>query len=105
MNTTTAPAPSRQTTGSELYAVDLTGATKSFGATQAVRGVDLRVRPGEVVALLGPNGAGKTTTLDMILGLGIPTTGEVSRSEEHTSELQARFDLVCRPLLEKKKQK
>ena len=78
MNTTAAKAPSRQTTGSELYAVDLTGATKTFGATEAVRGVDLRVRPGEVVALLGPNGAGKTTTLDMILGLGIPTTGEVS---------------------------
>src|SRR5699024_12632612 len=78
MHTTTAPGPSRQCNGTALYAVDLTGATNTFGDTQAVRGVDLRVRPGEVVALLGPNGAGKTTTLDMILGLGIPTTGEVS---------------------------
>ncbi|WP_022917820.1 ABC transporter ATP-binding protein [Ruania albidiflava] len=78
MNTTTAPAPGRQTTGSDLLAVALTGATKTFGRTAAVRGVDLHVRPGEVVALLGPNGAGKTTTLDMILGLGTPTTGEVS---------------------------
>src|SRR5699024_600461 len=39
--------------------------------------IDLSARPGEVVALLGPNGAGKTTTIDLILGLGSPTTGSV----------------------------
>ena len=77
MNTTTAPEPTRKDTAPGLYAVEVSAATKNFGSTQAVRGVDLRVRPGEVVALLGPNGAGKTTTLDMILGLGSPTTGEV----------------------------
>jgi len=53
------------------------GVRKRFGAVEAVAGVDLRVRAGEVVAYLGPNGAGKTTTIDMILGLARPTTGSV----------------------------
>jgi ABC-2 type transport system ATP-binding protein len=43
----------------------------------AVDGINLRIRPGEVVALLGPNGAGKTTTVDMLLGLSRPTDGSV----------------------------
>jgi ABC-2 type transport system ATP-binding protein len=42
-----------------------------------VRGVDLTVRPGEIVAFLGPNGAGKTTTIDMILGLTNPDAGSI----------------------------
>ena len=50
-------------------AVRLTDLHKSFGDVTAVDGIDLTIRPGEVVALLGPNGAGKTTTIDMILGL------------------------------------
>ncbi|UKA64773.1 ATP-binding cassette domain-containing protein [Arthrobacter sp. FW306-04-A] len=51
---------------------------KSFGKVHAVRGLDLTVQPGEVVAFLGPNGAGKTTTIDMILGLSAPDQGSVS---------------------------
>ena len=58
-------------------AVRLAGVTKDFGAVQAVRGIDLEIQPGEMVAFLGPNGAGKTTTIDMILGLSRPSTGEV----------------------------
>ncbi|MFC0080967.1 ABC transporter ATP-binding protein [Aciditerrimonas ferrireducens] len=51
---------------------------KHYGSVQAVRGVDLRIEPGEVVAFLGPNGAGKTTTMDLVLGLAAPTRGHVS---------------------------
>ncbi|MEV6495710.1 ATP-binding cassette domain-containing protein, partial [Actinoplanes sp. NPDC051633] len=58
-------------------AVDLDGVVKRFGAVTAVDGIDLAIRPGEVVALLGPNGAGKTSTVDMLLGLSKPTQGEV----------------------------
>jgi ABC-2 type transport system ATP-binding protein len=60
----------------------LDGLVKTFrgpqGPVHAVRGVDLRIAPGETVALLGPNGAGKTTTIDMMLGLLPPDAGDVS---------------------------
>ena len=57
--------------------VRLDGATKTFGDVHAVRGIDLEIQPGEMVAFLGPNGAGKTTTIDMVLGLCQPTAGRV----------------------------
>ncbi|MHB8220355.1 MAG: ABC transporter ATP-binding protein [Acidimicrobiales bacterium] len=59
-------------------AIDLAAVHKRFGTVEAVRGIDLRVEPGEIVAFLGPNGAGKTTTIDMILGLSEPSVGKVS---------------------------
>ena len=58
-----------------LPAIELRGLNKSFGSVRAVRGIDLTVRPGEIVAFLGPNGAGKTTTIDMMLGLSRPDSG------------------------------
>src|SRR3954451_5475592 len=59
-------------------AISLRDVTKSFGAVRAVHGIDLDIRPGEIVAVLGPNGVGKTTTVFMIIGLSQPTTGEVT---------------------------
>jgi len=76
--TTTASAPGHGPTGGTEPAISITGLRKDFGSVQAVRGIDLEVKPGEIVAFLGPNGAGKTTTIDMILGLSSPTSGEVS---------------------------
>ena len=58
-------------------AVRISGVTKDFGDVHAVRGLDLTLQQGEIVAFLGPNGAGKTTTIDMVLGLSQPTTGTV----------------------------
>jgi ABC-2 type transport system ATP-binding protein len=59
-------------------AVRLSGVHRHFGRVAAVRGLDLEVGSGTIVALLGPNGAGKTTTIDMILGLSQPTRGSVT---------------------------
>jgi ABC-2 type transport system ATP-binding protein len=59
-------------------AVVLKDVRKHFGDVQAVRGVDVRIASGEIVAILGPNGAGKTSTIDIILGLSRPTAGQVS---------------------------
>jgi ABC-2 type transport system ATP-binding protein len=51
------------------------GLTKTFGATTALRDVDLTILPGEVFGYLGPNGAGKTTTIRLLMGLLRPTAG------------------------------
>jgi branched-chain amino acid transport system ATP-binding protein len=48
-----------------------------YGRAQVLFGVTLKVAPGEVVALLGRNGAGKSTTLKAMMGLIVPTAGEV----------------------------
>jgi ABC-2 type transport system ATP-binding protein len=52
-----------------MYAVEAEGLTKSFGDTEALRGVDLTVAPATVLGLLGPNGAGKTTTVRILTTL------------------------------------
>jgi ABC-2 type transport system ATP-binding protein len=75
METTTVRSPGERV--ETVTAIAAAGLVKSFGKVQAVRGVDLTVRAGEIVAFLGPNGAGKTTTIDMLLGLSQPDAGTV----------------------------
>ena len=53
----------------EPLSVDVTGLTKSFGASRALDGLDLTVATGQVAGFLGPNGAGKSTTIRILLGL------------------------------------
>jgi ABC-2 type transport system ATP-binding protein len=59
-------------------AISVRGLRKSYGETDAVAGLDLEVRTGEVFALLGPNGAGKTTTVEILEGFRRRDSGEVS---------------------------
>lgn len=75
--TATHTAPPTRTSAATPAAVSLNRLTKSFGELTAVDGLNLDIRPGEVVAFLGPNGAGKTTTIDMLLGLSRPDDGSV----------------------------
>jgi len=61
-----------------LTAVSVRGLRVRYGDFEAVRGIDLDVRQGEVFALLGTNGAGKTTTLEVLEGFGTRSAGTVS---------------------------
>jgi len=54
---------------------ELRGVHKRYGKVDALQGVDLQLRPGELVALLGPNGAGKTTAVSILLGQRRPDAG------------------------------
>src|SRR5229473_1866005 len=57
------------------------GVTRDFpggGMVRALRGIDLRIEPGEFVALRGRSGSGKTTLLNILVGLDNPTQGQVS---------------------------
>jgi ABC-2 type transport system ATP-binding protein len=58
--------------------ISIRGLRKSYGEVEAVRGIDLDVRAGEVFAFLGPNGAGKTTTVEILEGYRRRSGGEVS---------------------------
>jgi ABC-2 type transport system ATP-binding protein len=62
--------------GTMATVVELRGARKRFGEVEAVKGVDLTIGAGELVAMLGPNGAGKTTSIALMLGLRRPTAGQ-----------------------------
>ena len=57
-------------------AVEVRGLVRRYGDRDALAGVDLTARAGDVHALLGPNGAGKTTLLRVLSGLADPTAGE-----------------------------
>jgi len=58
--------------------VRVRGLRKTYGPREVVRGIDLDVAAGEIVALLGPNGAGKTTTVEILEGYRTRSAGEVS---------------------------
>jgi len=58
-------------------AIEVRGLRKSFGAKQAVAGIDLEIAAGSLAGLVGPNGAGKTTSLSMMTGLLRPDSGQI----------------------------
>ena len=61
----------------EADAIEVRGLTKRYGSLEALRGVDLTVRPGDVYGFLGRNGAGKSTTIRILMGITRPTGGVV----------------------------
>jgi spermidine/putrescine ABC transporter ATP-binding subunit len=65
----------------------LSALSKSYGSTAVVDGVDLVVKPGQLVSLLGPSGCGKTTTLRMIAGLVAPSAGGIRFGGQNVTEI------------------
>jgi ABC-2 type transport system ATP-binding protein len=78
MTVTTSAAPGAVRAATSDDVIRVRGLQMSYGSFHAVRGIDLDVRKGEVLAFLGPNGAGKTTTVEILEGFRKRTAGEVS---------------------------
>jgi ABC-type sugar transport system ATPase subunit len=74
---TGAPAPAEQSEGPDVPLLELRTISKSFGAVQALRGVDLSLDSGQVTALVGDNGAGKSVLIKTIAGIHGPDGGEI----------------------------
>jgi branched-chain amino acid transport system ATP-binding protein len=72
--------------------------TRSFGGIQAVTGVDLDLRQGEIRAIIGPNGAGKTTFVSMISGRVEPSSGAILFEGEDITALRP-WDRVLRGIV------
>ncbi len=66
------------------------GIVKVFGGDAAIRGIDLAVRSGELMALLGPSGSGKTTLLRVIAGLEAPDAGQIRFGDEDQTGISVR---------------
>jgi len=64
-------------TEADIPMIEVRNLTKSFGSKYALRGVNLRVMPGESLVLFGPNGAGKTTLVRILSSLSRPSSGTV----------------------------
>ncbi len=71
--------------------IEVKGLKKQYGSLEAVRGVDFKIEPGEVVSILGPNGAGKTTTVEMLEGYLKPSEGFISVFGEDPFKAKAAF--------------
>lgn len=67
--------------------IDIKGITKSFGALQVLKGIDLHINNGEVVSIVGPSGAGKTTLLQIMGTLDQPDNGEIIIDDVNVNKL------------------
>lgn len=84
-----------QTRGSgttEPQGLTITGVRKVYSSRgretfEAVKGMDMEIRPGELISLLGPSGCGKTTTLRMIAGLETITSGDIHIGDRRINDL------------------
>ena len=83
---TEAQAPATEPLSFSDTRVTLRGVGRRFGAVAALDGLDLELRPREVLAVVGPSGCGKSTLLELVAGLQEPDSGEVSVAGESGAE-------------------
>src|SRR5262249_44545736 len=74
---------------SDTELLQVRGASKRFGGLQALGGVDLDVREGEILGLVGPNGSGKTTLINVVSGFYPVTSGSVKADGVEIGNLPA----------------
>src|SRR6266403_5151918 len=65
------------TEAASSFAIGTVRLTKKYGATEAVRGIDLTIERGEIFGLIGADGAGKTTTFQILAGIMGASSGKV----------------------------
>ncbi|RME16230.1 MAG: ABC transporter ATP-binding protein [Alphaproteobacteria bacterium] len=71
------PAANREINVTSIVSIE--GLKKTYaGGFEALKGIDLEIEEGEVLALLGPNGAGKTTLISIVCGIAMPSAGRVT---------------------------
>src|SRR6478752_6343199 len=87
------------TTGDSAPVLEMRAISKRFGATQALSGVSLQLRRGEVHALLGENGAGKSTLIKIMTGVQSPDSGEIFLDGQpirlHSSQDAQRYGIAA----------
>lgn len=89
-------------TDSSDIAIEVTNLSKTFGKgenkVEAVKGISLKIRKGEIFGFLGPNGAGKTTSIRMIVGLLQSDSGEVliegKNPKDHKDEIKRKIGII-----------
>ncbi|MFD5234203.1 ABC transporter ATP-binding protein [Streptomyces qaidamensis] len=89
MTATPARTPQKPVVTDQAAAVEFRGLRREFGTIVALDGLDLDVRPGELLALLGPSGCGKTTALRMLAGFEQPDAGQVLVDGEDVTRVPA----------------
>jgi multiple sugar transport system ATP-binding protein len=73
-----------------MAAIDIEGVRKDFGGVAVLKGIDLRIEPGEFVVLVGPSGCGKSTLLRLIAGLETMSSGEIRMGGTVVNDLPPR---------------
>jgi cystine transport system ATP-binding protein len=76
--------------GADAPVLTVRGLRKAFGPNEVLRGIDLEVRRGRVVAIIGPSGSGKTTVLRSLNSLEVPDAGAVTLSDGRTIDFGAK---------------
>lgn len=78
--------------------IDIRHASKKFGKTEVLKDVSLFCEPGQCIALIGPNGCGKTTLIKCILGMVIPTSGDIFFNQKNiANDFHYRHDIGYMP--------